>query len=67
MLLVSYSIKQLIKLWKKTFQTIHQLSYFVGHPVTEMEIGICPTSLVSQRFKGIGNASLYMEGHLKLR
>ena len=28
-----FSIKQLIKLWKKTFLTIDQLSFFVGHPV----------------------------------
>ena len=29
-----FSIEQLIKLWKKTFWTIHQLSCFVGHPVS---------------------------------
>ena len=32
-----FSIKQLIKLWKKTFKTIHQLSCFVGHPVLEIK------------------------------
>ena len=28
-----FGIKQLNKLWKKTFETIQQLSCFVGHPV----------------------------------
>ena len=31
--IILFSIKQLNKLWKKTFLTIHQLSCFVGHPV----------------------------------
>ena len=33
---ILFRIKQLNKLWKKTFITIHQLLCFVGHPVTEM-------------------------------
>ena len=31
--IILFGIKELYKLWKKTFKTIHQLSYFVGHPV----------------------------------
>ena len=30
---ILFGIKQLKKLWKKTFYNIHQLSCFVGHPV----------------------------------
>ena len=32
-IIILFSIKQLQKLWKKTFQNIYQLSCFVGHPV----------------------------------
>ena len=31
--IILFDINQLKTLWKKTFQTIHQLSCFVGHPV----------------------------------
>ena len=31
-ILFGIKLKQLNKLWKKTFKTIHQLSCFVGHP-----------------------------------
>ena len=31
--IIRFGIKQLNKLWKKTFETIYQLSCFVGHPV----------------------------------
>ena len=31
--IILFGIKELCKLWKKTFKTIHQLSFFVGHPV----------------------------------
>ena len=30
----------LLLLWKKTFKTIHQLSYFVGHPIIDEESGL---------------------------
>ena len=33
-------IKQLNKLWKKTFLTIHQLSCFVGHPAVCNQINL---------------------------
>ena len=32
-IIILFDIKQLNKLWKKTFKNIHQLSCFVGHPV----------------------------------
>ena len=31
--IILFGIKQLNKLWKKTFKNIYQLSCFVGHPV----------------------------------
>jgi len=31
--IILFDIKQFNKLWKKTFKTIYQLPFFVGHPV----------------------------------
>ena len=31
--IILFGIKELKKLWKKTFKTIHKLSCFLGHPV----------------------------------
>ena len=36
-IIILFGIKQLKKLWKKTFENIHQLSCFVGHPVSSVE------------------------------
>ena len=30
--------KELKKLWKKTFKTIHQFLYVVGHPVCDLNM-----------------------------
>ena len=32
-IIILFGIKQLEKLWKKTFKNIYQMSFFVGHPV----------------------------------
>ena len=32
--IILFGIKELNKLWKQTFKTIHQLSCFLGHPVS---------------------------------
>ena len=34
--IILFGIKQLNKLWRKTFKTIYQLSCFVGHPVADL-------------------------------
>ena len=32
-IIILFGIKQINKIWKKTFLTIYQLSCFLGHPV----------------------------------
>ena len=44
-IIILFGIKQLKKLWKKTFKNIYQLSCFVGHPVLLCRFKICITKL----------------------
>ena len=42
-IIILFDIKQLNKLWKKTFKNIHQLSCFVGHPVVAQNFKRLPS------------------------
>ena len=53
-----FGIKELYKLWKKTFKPSPQLSCFVGHPVTYK-----PTKFILSVYRNIFNHILF--SHLK--